>query len=246
MEHNVKGRRLNIRIGAPTVDQLAWLVRERRYTNWTAIIEKGIDRLFIAEGGTMDTEKITEIEVAANVSDWWDHNVYGEMAANGQYVDRDATQAAYTAAVESKLRQMWPGTKITVREESFVPGTSSALRVNGDVSHSRAFEVEADLESVSNRMDELTVLRTYSIEPCAMEDLTALDLRREAAEIVTRGDGPVEAARVTIETQAEKIDVLYCPEDGRAGIADCAPADWTDASSIEDAVQRYLGNGMRP
>jgi hypothetical protein len=237
VEHNVKGRRLNIRIGAPTVDQLAWLVRERRYTNWTAIIEKGIDRLFIAEGGTMDTEKITEIEVAANVSDWWDHNVYGEMAANGQYVDRDATQAAYTAAVTEALRLAHPAAEITVTEESFVPGAASSLRVNGVDGHSLAYEVEYDLEQVTNRMDALTVLRTYSIEICTVEDLTALDLRRYAGT-------PAEAARVTVEGQVQRLDVLYVPEDGRAGIADGADADWTDANSLEDAVQRYLGGGM--
>ena len=61
VEHNVKGRRLNIRIGAPTVDQLAWLIRERGYTNRTAIIETAIDRMFTTERSTMTKRNLTAL-----------------------------------------------------------------------------------------------------------------------------------------------------------------------------------------
>jgi hypothetical protein len=167
------------------------------------------------------------------------------MASNGHYVDRDATCAAYVRAVSKALHAAYPAAKITVYDASTVPGTNASLRINGAEGHSLTYLVEADLESVAGRMDELTVTRTYSIETCSVDDLTALDLRRDAANIMREGE-PVEAALVTVEGQAEPLNVLYCPEDGRAGIADGADAEWTDASSVEDAVQRYLGGGMQP
>jgi hypothetical protein len=39
----------------------------------------------------------------------------------------------------------------------------------------------------------------------------------------------------------ESIWILYFPEIGRAGIAWGADANWTDAESVEDALERYFG-----
>ena len=167
------------------------------------------------------------------------------MASNGDYVDRDATCAAYVRAVSKALHAAYPAAKVTVYDTSTVPGSSAVVVVNGADGHSLAYLVEAYLESVANWMDALTVTRTYSIETCSVDDLTALDLRQDARDIMRDGEH-VEAALVTVEGQAERLNVLYCPEDGRAGIANGAPAGWTDASSVEDGVQRYLGGGMQP
>lgn len=82
----------------------------------------------------------------------------------------------------------------------------------------------------------------YSIETCQVSDLTALDLRHE----LTHCSDPVEAARVTVEGQTQRLEVLYCPEFDRGGIATGDVADWTTAHSLEQAVERYLRHQMRP
>jgi len=85
----------------------------------------------------------------------------------------------------------------------------------------------------------------YRYETIQTSDLRATDLREEAADLMARG-AAVEAARVFFEGQAEAAEVLYIPEAGRAGLVWGGDAEWTDASSIEDAVQRYLDGEMIP
>lgn len=43
---------------------------------------------------------------------------------------------------------------------------------------------------------------------------------------------------------AEQADVAFFASVGRAGIAWGADAQWTDATSIEDAINRYLSDDM--
>ena len=95
MEHNVKGRRLNIRIGAPTVDQLAWLIREANYTNRTAIIEAAIDRLYQQERGNM-TDYTVRLTKAA---DWLVRDQAGRERA------RFATEAEAQSWIDSTREQ---------------------------------------------------------------------------------------------------------------------------------------------
>ena len=44
-----------------------------------------------------------------------------------------------------------------------------------------------------------------------------------------------------IETNSEAIEVAYFPESGRAGISWGSYPEWTDADSVEDAIERFLG-----
>jgi hypothetical protein len=46
-------------------------------------------------------------------------------------------------------------------------------------------------------------------------------------------------------SSGEKIEVLFIKEIGRAGISWGAQADWTCASSVEDAVERFLSVGEK-
>lgn len=90
-----------------------------------------------------------------------------------------------------------------------------------------------------------TATRYYRTE--ATQNLTATDLAQVAADAKTRGEEVQTASFEVAEdenfetAQAERGDVLYIPSVGRAGIAWGADADWTDADSIEDAIERYLG-----
>lgn len=73
------------------------------------------------------------------------------------------------------------------------------------------------------------------------EALSACDLRDYARE-----EPGGECYRVDVQDQAERIDVLYYPDAGRAGLACGGDAVWTDCDSVEDAVERYLNiNGKK-
>jgi len=69
-----------------------------------------------------------------------------------------------------------------------------------------------------------------------------LDLRREAAVAIARGEGPVELLAAGAYN-AEAVEVLYFPASGRAGVAWGADAAWTDADGADDALERYFGVG---
>lgn len=67
------------------------------------------------------------------------------------------------------------------------------------------------------------------------EDIRSVDLRREAEQ--RRGWSCWRASL----GNTSAIEILYYPEIQRAGIAWGADAQWTDASSIQDALKRFLG-----
>lgn len=69
-------------------------------------------------------------------------------------------------------------------------------------------------------------------------DLRSIDLREEAAA------GECDCLRSSETVGADKIEIVYFPETGRAGVASGAHAEWTDASSAADALRRYLNNDM--
>jgi hypothetical protein len=77
----------------------------------------------------------------------------------------------------------------------------------------------------------------YTYETISADQLTATDLRMESQ---SHTNLPIECARVTIDNQAEKAQVLYFPDFERGGIAWGADSQWTDASSLEDVIDRYL------
>jgi hypothetical protein len=77
-----------------------------------------------------------------------------------------------------------------------------------------------------------------AIEP---QQLRSIDLQKEAqtAEVA-------QCFRSSETVGADHIEVVYFPESGRAGIAAGSDADWTDASSAADGLQRYLHGRLSP
>lgn len=70
------------------------------------------------------------------------------------------------------------------------------------------------------------------------DDLRSIDLRNEAAS------GECDCLRSSMTVGADLIEIVFFPETGRAGLAAGADADWTDASSAADALDRYLNDRM--
>jgi hypothetical protein len=88
------------------------------------------------------------------------------------------------------------------------------------------------------------------IETCGLDAITALDLRDEI-EQARLNAAPIEAYCLT-ELDAEGFrksvtgSMLWYPALGRAGIEWGSDAQWTDASSPEDALCRYREGDMAP
>jgi hypothetical protein len=69
-------------------------------------------------------------------------------------------------------------------------------------------------------------------------ELSAIDLCEEIADLVEQGVS-FETAKVAFDGKAEWAQVLYIPSIKRGGIAWGADADWSDASSMDDLLERY-------
>jgi hypothetical protein len=95
VDHNVKSRRLNIRIAEPTIQQLSWLMLERGYTNRTAVIETAVHQLYQDERSKM-TDYTARFTKAA---DWLVRDSAGRERA------RFATEAEAQAWIDSTLEQ---------------------------------------------------------------------------------------------------------------------------------------------
>ena len=80
-------------------------------------------------------------------------------------------------------------------------------------------------------------MMTYHYETVAPDQLTALDLRAETAALEA-AQTSYECARVTVDGHAEAAEIVFVPEAGRIGCAWGAPADWSDADSIEAYLAR--------
>ena len=91
-------------------------------------------------------------------------------------------------------------------------------------------------------------IRTYAdletLTPVSrVDDIGPLDLRAEATHLTAAGE-PWECW-VAGKYNEEAITVLYVPAVGRAGIAWGADAQWTDATSVQDALERYFGDDCK-
>jgi hypothetical protein len=76
-------------------------------------------------------------------------------------------------------------------------------------------------------------------------DLGSLELRDEA-EWLDACDAVYEAAIVRVPGSREPLSILFVPFTGRAGVARWGEARWLHATSLDDAVERYLhGEGAR-
>lgn len=73
-----------------------------------------------------------------------------------------------------------------------------------------------------------------------LDDLIYTDLQEEAEEYEVTG-GAWMAAHYVLHSSATALTILFLPDEQRAGIAHGADADWTDATGIEDAFERYFG-----
>lgn len=87
--------------------------------------------------------------------------------------------------------------------------------------------------------------RSYTRYTIEIEDMRAIDLRKEAEGAVADGQ-PWETGRILIEGKAEPAE--YLAVDDRIGIAWGADADWDDLilargtiqESIDTAIARWL------
>ena len=74
-------------------------------------------------------------------------------------------------------------------------------------------------------------------------DLRSLELRDEAEWLDACG-AKYEAAIVRVAGLGDPLSIIFVPFTGRAGVARSGEARWLDASSLDDAVERYLrGDG---
>lgn len=89
-------------------------------------------------------------------------------------------------------------------------------------------------------------MTTYRTQTIDVNGLKHLDLIEEADRDHFVRSSEMSAASVEIDLEdghgwsTIDAEVLFAASDHRAGIAWGAPADWTDAGSIEDAIERYL------
>lgn len=77
-----------------------------------------------------------------------------------------------------------------------------------------------------------------SLTTVSPNDLRSIDLRKEALT------GECDCLRSSLTVGADVIEIVFFPETQRAGLASGADADWTDASSAADALERYLNDRM--
>lgn len=70
--------------------------------------------------------------------------------------------------------------------------------------------------------------------------LSSISLTKEMATLDAQGVA-YEAYRMLPEGTSEWLEILYVPSIDRAGLAWGADAQWTDAESPEDAVERFFG-----
>jgi len=82
-------------------------------------------------------------------------------------------------------------------------------------------------------------VESYQYREVSQDDISAIDLREE---------NPLSAiyAHVSIKLECKEFfeetgpEILYYPDERRAGISWGADAEWTDAHSIENAIERFF------
>lgn len=85
--------------------------------------------------------------------------------------------------------------------------------------------------------------RTAGKWPATPRDFCSADLCDEVEWLDAAG-AAYEAAIVQVVGVHEALSVVFVPATGRAGVARWADARWLHASSVDDAVVRYLsGDG---
>ncbi len=75
--------------------------------------------------------------------------------------------------------------------------------------------------------------------PATFADLCAVDLRDEAEWLEACG-AQYEAAIVPVEGSESPLSILFVPMSGRAAVAHKGEARWLRATSLGEALARYL------
>ena len=89
--------------------------------------------------------------------------------------------------------------------------------------------------------DGMTAVERHTIQSRdSCDRIHSRDLRVGASEHLDRGGQPVQYLRAAAGT-AEAVEVVYLPDNGRAGVARGGDASWTDAGGAGDALERYFG-----
>lgn len=87
-------------------------------------------------------------------------------------------------------------------------------------------------------------MKTFSYTTIAVDELSASDLRREAAGY---DKGDAQAVSLTIYEDgtplAEFGQALYFPYEDRLGIAWGADATWADVIDVESGIEMWLNDG---
>jgi hypothetical protein len=220
-----------------TLAQIAALAKSRN-GNATAVIEIAVDRMYQQERN-MRIDWYPDVEDTDALYGAHDYHILAQ-------IDRDASVQQFVSVVERALQEAYPDAEVVVhRHGSNVPGTSATLAVDGLVDTVEAGRASAIVADVWANMDGWVVARRWRYDDTlTVDQLSATDLRQEAADIIARGNGPVQVATVQVEGETELLEVLYAPELGRAGIAWGADAGWTDCDSVQDAIERFLGDAM--
>ncbi len=87
--------------------------------------------------------------------------------------------------------------------------------------------------------DEITSRDRKLVSMADVDEIGSRDLRGAAEEHLSAH--PVVEHLLAGAFNAEGVEVVWFPESGRAGVAWGGGADWTDASSADDALRRYFG-----
>jgi hypothetical protein len=81
--------------------------------------------------------------------------------------------------------------------------------------------------------------RRKSASRAIVEDFCSIDLRDQAEWLDACG-AVYEAAIVRLERSLDPLSVIFVAVTGHAGVARRGEARWLQATSLEDAVERYM------
>ena len=82
--------------------------------------------------------------------------------------------------------------------------------------------------------------KRFQIEPCDVDGLTVPELLDSRRKALAR-DEAANAAVIKVSDFPNRIQVLYLPTTGRAGLSWGTAVEWTNAGGISDAIERYFG-----
>jgi len=111
--------------------------------------------------------------------------------------------------------------------------------------HHKLNEIEGAFDvyrkHLAAEVDRLTAARMQAtLTEVNGASLKSSDLRKEARS--TRNVR--QCYRSSEKVGSDAIEIVFCPEINRAGVAAGSDAQWTDASSAADALRRFLYDAM--